>query len=643
MTSLKAFFQSVRLIFWVITLFSIVACGGGSGGNSSNTDSANQSNSTGNTPDNTTSIQYTKENLHKHTCLDLPYSVQNDLGECGDIFDFQCGTKIIAGGRIDYGSCPTGYECNDNLCIASNTLTCEDVTCGNNEDCVQGICLLTPASGASRRFVATWGNDTNPGTIDQPFQSWQKAVEESHPGDITYIRGGVWYKTEHVHPGHSALGMLIRPGEFGRNGTENSPIKYYNFPGERPILDGSLAEPNQFRWLTGISLSLAEHIHLKGLTVRHIHQDEPHPDHQKPNAQVSGIATSGANLKFENMVVHNINGRGFEHWSRSWSEADAQIGYEVCVDRNAGEASACEVEVAEFASDNTSWINCDAYNLYDWSSTQPGNHADGWKVGTYSTGEFLWKGCRAWNYSDDGFDPHGYGKRIFVDSWASSGTKYRDMTDIWSAEGNGFKTTGVYIAAFPNYVEGGEPNVEYKRTIAAHCIGRGYFNNLYIDYDKQWPNNALYYNTLSYLNDVGYTDKSGSTFYNNIVYNSTGIGVNNTPTEIGIPQHVYTEANNTWVAQNPAASWPHYLYNELFSVTNEDFVSLDVSELTKMRKEDFSLPDISFGQHSSTSELIDAGRVIDGFHCPTAGEHQGANCVEWFGSAPDLGPFERRQ
>ena len=52
------------------------------------------------------------------------------------------------------------------------------------------MCLLE-VSGETF-FVALWGNDSNPGTFEQPFYTWQRVVGELGPGDIAYFRGGVW-------------------------------------------------------------------------------------------------------------------------------------------------------------------------------------------------------------------------------------------------------------------------------------------------------------------------------------------------------------------------------------------------------------------------------------------------------------------
>ena len=35
-----------------------------------------------------------------------------------------------------------------------------------------------------------------------------------------------------------------------------------------------------------------------------------------------------------------------------------------------------------------------------------------------------------------------------------------------------------------------------------------------------------------------------------------------------------------------------------------------------------------------------SGLVVPGYHCSSAGAHPGEGCVEWYGSAPDIGLFE---
>jgi hypothetical protein len=61
------------------------------------------------------------------------------------------------------------------------------------------------------------------------------------------------------------------------------------------------------------------------------------------------------------------------------------------------------------------------------------------------------------------------------------------------------------------------------------------------------------------------------------------------------------------------------------SVSDADFVSLDMTQLARSRKVDGSLPDIDFSKLKSTSKLIDAGVNIG---------------LAFSGNAPDLGAFE---
>jgi uncharacterized repeat protein (TIGR02059 family) len=70
--------------------------------------------------------------------------------------------------------------------------------------------------------------------------------------------------------------------------------------------------------------------------------------------------------------------------------------------------------------------------------------------------------------------------------------------------------------------------------------------------------------------------------------------------------------HNTWDAGGP-------------SVTDADFVSIDMTELKRARKGDGSLPDINFSKLKTGSALIDAGIDVG---------------ISFAGNAPDLGAFE---
>jgi len=84
--------------------------------------------------------------------------------------------------------------------------------------------LLLPVTGqAATYYVATSGNNSNPGTSSNPWQTVAYAVKKMSAGDTTYVRGGTYRE-----------GGVI---QFGRSGTSSYPIKLLSAPGEFPIID----------------------------------------------------------------------------------------------------------------------------------------------------------------------------------------------------------------------------------------------------------------------------------------------------------------------------------------------------------------------------------------------------------------------
>ncbi|MCL4488722.1 MAG: right-handed parallel beta-helix repeat-containing protein [Chloroflexi bacterium] len=78
-------------------------------------------------------------------------------------------------------------------------------------------------SASSVYYIASSGNDSNPGTITQPWKTIQKAADTMVAGDKVYVRGGTY-----------ANGVSLT-----RSGSAGAYITYQAYPGEQPIVKGS--------------------------------------------------------------------------------------------------------------------------------------------------------------------------------------------------------------------------------------------------------------------------------------------------------------------------------------------------------------------------------------------------------------------
>lgn len=89
--------------------------------------------------------------------------------------------------------------------------------------CLLASALLpTVAAYSATYYVATSGNNSNPGTSSLPWRTVAYAASKMVAGDTTYVRGGTYNEG------------VIR---FGKSGTQSAPIKLLNASGEFPIIN----------------------------------------------------------------------------------------------------------------------------------------------------------------------------------------------------------------------------------------------------------------------------------------------------------------------------------------------------------------------------------------------------------------------
>jgi len=369
------------------------------------------------------------------------------------------------------------------------------------------------------------------------------------------------------------------------NGTASGWITVSGYPGEGPILDCGQVDS-----VSCLSLDQSSYVVIRRITVQNLWQKTPADD-----LSAGFEITRSHDMRVESVTVHDIGAGCF------------------------------------FSSDNDELVysNCDAFNCVDHlSKALPGNDGTGFLDGTQvigaTDGNVYYEGCRAWECGDQGFS-----------SGSSAATHYRECwsfdNGLLEGAGHGFKMGWV-----PNPTPG-VLNRTYRNSIAANNRRRGWDSN-----DQTYDSGILVtLNNFAYQNgcddpDAAECANASHGFY---VFNTNSseaeelqrgyynnASFDNEDGEVGVENGAsYSHANNTW--------------DSTVTVSEEDFVSLDTSDLHRPRRLDGSLPDIEFGHLAADSDLIDAGQVRDGYHCPMPGEHDDA-CIPWFGKAPDMGYAE---
>ena len=435
------------------------------------------------------------------------------------------------------------------------------------------LIIISVPAFAKTYYVSTTGDDNNVGSLAQPWATLTKGISVAIAGDTVFIRGGIYNLT-------SKYGITIA----SRSGTASDPICFFAYPpdyeaGNIPIFDCS-GYPKDVTYLFGMRILWVQHIHIKGLEIRNMAQ-------RNPGGLNTGIHIEGSkHITLENMVVHNVGGYGN----------------------------------VVYISDDVLYENCDAYDLVDPYGENPGNDGDGflWNFGNDNPDsskfhKVTYRGCRVWDFGDNGFA--GFGGQVEIDNcWAFSGGRLEGA-------GCGLKySIGVGT-------DETNPNARLVKNSIFAC--NGFYgispnNNGGNGINGQFYNNFLYHNGYrlnSPERDKGFGygllffycefctpgGPQYEIFSNNLAYDNERGDVFDYSN-----QYLYNHRNNSW-------DLPGLI------VDREDFVSLDTLELRSPRKSDGSLPDINFGRLKSTSDLIDMGIDVG---------------IDFNGTAPDLGWIE---
>jgi hypothetical protein len=404
---------------------------------------------------------------------------------------------------------------------------------------------------AKEVFVAPGGSDTAVGTEAAPFATIQRAQREVEAGDTVLIRGGTYRMTEPQIAGrvgaYACVTLLDKSGAAGKR------INYWAYPGERPVFDFSEVKPPGRR-VAAFRVD-ASWVHLRGLEVVGVQVTI------KTHTQSIGFDNQGSHNLYEQLSVHDGMAIGF------WIGAGA----------------------------GNLVLNCDAYRNHDSvSEGGRGGNVDGFGYhGRKGSVDNVFRGCRAWFNSDDGFD--------FINSDETA-----RIENCWAFY-NGYSTSfGRRVEQLPQPLP--------RHVVVGSVAVRNKVNGFYANHH---PGGLEWINNTAYQNRTNFNLRGRDPRDNRTVIPGRGHRLKNNLGFAGDVEVAELDAAASDVSGN--------YFTLPVTITAEDFRGLDEADLVKPRKANGDLPDVPFLKLAPGSDAIDRGVEVG---------------LPFLGKAPDLGAFE---
>lgn len=429
------------------------------------------------------------------------------------------------------------------------------------------LTVLITRLAAKDYYVAPDGSDGAAGTQAAPFATLQRAQQSVEAGDTVFIRGGTYAVTEAQIAGragpYACINLLQKSGAPGKR------LNYWAYPGERPIFDCSQVKPAEVR-IAAFRVD-ASWIHLKGIEVVGVQVTI------KSSTQSICFDNEGSDNVYEQLIMHDGMAIGL------WIGAGA----------------------------NNLVLNCDAYRNYDSvSDGGRGGNVDGFGYhGLKGSVGNVFRGCRAWFNSDDGYDFINSDEVARIENcWAfynGYSTKFESLGD-----GNGFKAAGEAgrtPATLPNPI---------PRHVVTGSVSVG--NKVNGFYANHHPGGIEWTNNTAYKNRTNFNLRGRDPQDNKTVIPGRDHRLKNNLGFAGVEAEV-AELNAD--ASDVSGNY----FTRPVTITAEDFLSLDEAELQKPRKANGDLPDVTFLHLTPGSDAIDQGIDVG---------------RPFKGKAPDLGAFE---
>ncbi|MGC4090016.1 MAG: right-handed parallel beta-helix repeat-containing protein [Polyangiaceae bacterium] len=412
-----------------------------------------------------------------------------------------------------------------------------------------------PVSGAL--YVSPTGADTNSGSIDSPLYSLSVAVTKVAAGGTIYMRGGTFKYTSTIN--------------ISASGSASAPTNILAYQSEKPVLDFSgqpYAAAQRGILLTG------NYWHILGLEISY--------------AGDNGIKLEGSHNKIERCVFHHNGDSGI------------QLGF----------AHETVNPTGDMCSYNEI-VNCDSYLNFDFDGK--GGDADGFACKMHNGKGNVFRGCRSWHNSDDGWDLYETDWPVEINNcWTWHNGDQTDFDAIYlakmgvkmssySGNGNGIKLGG-------NGTGGNSKGRHVVRNSVA--FGNNFRSKKGFDQNSHKGgvlvvNSTAWGNGYNFMFEEDAESGSSNEFVNNVSFAAgTSLGME-------FSSGAILRSNSWQVGVTADAS---------------DFMELTEAAAGAARQADGSLPNNGFARLVAGSDLIDKGVDVQ---------------LPFTGSAPDLGAFER--
>lgn len=417
------------------------------------------------------------------------------------------------------------------------------------------LTAIVTATDAKVIYVAPQGDDAAAGTIDAPLATLPAAYRLTEGGDTVCFRGGTYNVTDSQVM--KIKGVYAFVFALEKAGTAEHRTCYMGYPGERPVFDFSALMLDGKHRFAAFYLG-ADYVHLRNFDIVGV------PVRIKGHTQSECVsARRGSHCIVEDIAMHD----------------GMAIGY------------------YQKRGSHNLVVDCDAYNNYDDYSEGPyGGNVDGFGCHVFDTFEVgnVFRRCRAWRNSDDGFDLISCAAPVEIDhcmafynGYCPSSNPTDTVNFVSAGDGNGFKAGGWGMNKRKTKCPDVCPSHYIHHSLAYRNKAHGFYANHHLA-GNTWENNTSCgnrsnYNMLNRKNTFEAIDVPGydHSLANNVSWTFTDASLGGHL--INIDPDRITLTNNSFA---PSVS--------SVEVTAEMFVSTSVSLLFTRRLPDGRLPSIDF-------------------------------------------------